>query len=318
MKTKVSVIVATYNQEKYIRHTLESIVTQKTDFDFEALVGDDCSTDGTAEIIREFATKYPNIIVPYIREKNLGMYGNIPELMTHAKGEYISIIEGDDYWIDENKLQKQVDFLDNNPDYIACYGRCIIVDENEVRHQEIEAYDLFKADKGDYSIKEFEEYILPGQTATSMFKTIDYKEIGEKFQKANIDVRRIIDRNLILCMMSCGKIYNFGEYFAAYRRMMNVDSGSWSSQNDYYSIDNLLQYLDGLKRMEKMATALGLNLDFDARRNYELDKLYKNRDLFSGENIKLIKEKLKDGYNTSSKYYVKNLKYAIKSVIKRR
>ncbi|WP_051207652.1 glycosyltransferase family 2 protein [Butyrivibrio sp. AE3006] len=312
MNLKVSVIVATYNQEKYIRHTLESIVTQKTDFAFEALVGDDCSTDGTAEIIKEFATKYPEIIVPYIRDKNLGMYGNIPELMTHAKGEYISIIEGDDYWIDENKLQKQVDFLDNNPDYIACYGRCIIVDENEVRHPEIEAYDMFKADKGDYTIKEFEEYILPGQTATSMFKVIDYKEMGEKFQKANIDVSRIIDRDLILCMMSCGKIYNFGEYFAAYRRMMNVDSGSWSSQNDYYSIDNLLQYLDGLKRMEKMATALGLNLDFDARRNYELGKLYKNKDSFSAEDIKLIKEKLKDGYNTSYKFYLMNLKVLFK------
>ena len=132
--------------------------------------------------------------------------------------------------------------------------------------------------------------------------------MGDKFQKANIDVSRIIDRDLILCMMSCGKIYNFGEYFAAYRKLLNVDSGSWSSQNDYYSIDNLFKYLDGLKRMEEMAAVLGLKLDFDVRRNYELDKLKENQDLFSREDVRRIKTKLKSGYNASSKYYSKKIK----------
>ncbi|WP_196809820.1 glycosyltransferase family 2 protein [Butyrivibrio sp. MB2005] len=315
MSIKVSVIVATYNQEKYIRHTLESIVAQKTNFAFEVLVGDDCSTDGTAEIVNEFAEKYPDIIIPYLREKNLGIYGNIPELLTHAKGEFIAIIEGDDYWIDDYKLQKQADFLDKNKDYNACYGKCIIVDDDEVRHPEIEAYNIFKSDLGDYTIEEFEKYILPGQTATSMFRVLDYTEIMNKFQKANVDVSRMADIDMVLCMLGCGKTYNFGEEFAAYRRMMNIESGSWSSQNDYYSLKNLMQYLDGLKRMEKMAAALELKLNFDSRRDYELDKLYKNLNLFSREEIKAIKEKLKADYNAPSGFYISNFKLWIKSVM---
>ena len=146
---KVSVVIATYNQEKYIRHTLESVVNQKTNFEFEALVGDDCSTDGTAAVVREFAEKYPDIIVPFIREKNLGMGGNTADLVFRTSGEYVAFIEGDDYWIDDYKLQKQVDFLDSHQDYVACFGLCQIVDENEVRQPDREQYSGFMKEGGD-------------------------------------------------------------------------------------------------------------------------------------------------------------------------
>ena len=119
----VSVLCTAYNHEEYIRDALESIVTQQTDFPFEVLVNDDASTDGTAAILREYAAKYPDIIRPFYQEKNLYSQGKdlcLEVLYPAARGKYIALCEGDDYWTDPTKLQLQVDFLDAHPDYSAC------------------------------------------------------------------------------------------------------------------------------------------------------------------------------------------------------
>ena len=126
---KLSVFVVTYNQERYIRQCLESIVTQKVDFEYEVIIGDDCSTDGTGAICDEFAAKYPQILV-YHHPKNLGLLGNWEFVMNKCKGEYIALIEGDDYWIDENKLQRQVDWLYAHQDYTLTFTRAEILYEN--------------------------------------------------------------------------------------------------------------------------------------------------------------------------------------------
>lgn len=120
---KVSVLCMAYNHEKYIRDALEGFVGQKTDFDYEVLVHDDASTDGTADIIREYAEKFPEIIKPVYQTENQYSRGRdiyLEILCPMAAGEYIATCEGDDCWIDENKLQLQVDFLDRNPGYSAC------------------------------------------------------------------------------------------------------------------------------------------------------------------------------------------------------
>ena len=119
----VSVICTAYNHEKYIKSALDGFVMQKTDFAFEAIVHDDASTDGTADIIREYAEKYPHIIKPILQtenqySKNISITNGI--ILPRTQGKYIAFCEGDDFWTDENKLQLQVDFLENNPDYIAC------------------------------------------------------------------------------------------------------------------------------------------------------------------------------------------------------
>ncbi len=124
-KCKVSVLCTAFNHEKYIRDALEGFVTQETDFPFEVLVNDDCSSDGTAEIIREYAARYPDIIRPFYQEKNLYSQGGMPHLFSsvfypNAHGEYFTLCEGDDYWSDTHKLQRQADFLDANGDYSAC------------------------------------------------------------------------------------------------------------------------------------------------------------------------------------------------------
>ena len=119
----VSIRCITYNHEKYIRDALEGFVMQKTNFRFEAIVHDDASTDGTAAIIREYAEKYPDIIKPiYETENQYSKHdGSLARIMNEAcKGKYIALCEGDDYWTDPYKLQKQVDFLETHPGYVMC------------------------------------------------------------------------------------------------------------------------------------------------------------------------------------------------------
>ncbi len=122
----VTISCATYNHELYIRQCLEGFVMQKTNFRFEAIVNDDASTDGTAAIVREFAQKYPDIIKPIYQKENqyskgVDIFHQI--MIPQAQGKYIAICEGDDYWIDPSKLQKQVDFLEANPEYGMCYSK---------------------------------------------------------------------------------------------------------------------------------------------------------------------------------------------------
>ena len=120
----VSILCTAYNHEQYIRSALESFVSQQTDFAFEVLVNDDASTDGTAAIIREYEEEYPEIIRPFYQAENqfskgIGtIYENI--FYPNARGKYFAFCEGDDYWTDESKLQRQVDFLESHPDYSAC------------------------------------------------------------------------------------------------------------------------------------------------------------------------------------------------------
>lgn len=128
----VSIRCITYNHEKYIRDTLEGFVMQKTNFKFEAIVHDDASTDNTAAIIREYAEKYPDIIKPIFETENQYSKhdGSLDRIMTAAcKGKYIALCEGDDYWIDPYKLQKQVDFLESHPDYTMIFHNAKVYHE---------------------------------------------------------------------------------------------------------------------------------------------------------------------------------------------
>ncbi len=122
----VSISCTAYNQENYISQTLDGFLIQKTNFPFEVIVHDDASTDKTAALIREYEKKYPKIIKPiYEIENQYSKHdGSLTRIMlAHYKGKYIAYCEGDDYWINENKLQLQVDFLENNSEYGMCYTK---------------------------------------------------------------------------------------------------------------------------------------------------------------------------------------------------
>ena len=122
-KAKVSIICNAYNHEKYIRDALDGFLMQKTNFAFEILIHDDASTDSTADIIREYEAKYPDIVIPiYQAENQYSKGGGITEKFQFPRVncDFVAICEGDDYWIDENKLQKQYDAMMAHPECDIC------------------------------------------------------------------------------------------------------------------------------------------------------------------------------------------------------
>jgi len=128
----VSVSCATYNHEKYIRETLEGFLMQRTQFRFEILINDDASTDNTANIIREYEAKYPDLIFPLYQNENQYSKGIVISPTYNwprARGKYIALCEGDDYWTDSYKLQKQVDFLEANPEYVFTFHDAVILNQ---------------------------------------------------------------------------------------------------------------------------------------------------------------------------------------------
>jgi len=140
---KLSVCVPTYNHEQYIGRMLDGALMQQTSFDFEIVIGDDASTDATPDIIRAYDAKRPGVstrglIRAFLHSENLGPKeprefagrNNVLQLLKACKGEYVAMCEGDDYWTDPLKLQKQVDFLDQNPDFAVCHHNMEVIYED--------------------------------------------------------------------------------------------------------------------------------------------------------------------------------------------
>lgn len=215
----VSISCATYNHESYIRQCLEGFVMQKTNFEFEILIHDDASTDGTTTIIREYVDKYPNLIKPIFQTENQYSKG-VPISQTYnwprARGKYIALCEGDDYWTDPYKLQKQVDFLEANPEYGMVYGK--------VR--------LFNQEKGEFGhrilgeeIKDYSDLIIKNkiQTLSVMFRKhlqqryVDEVGVGKKWLMG--------DAPLWLFFVFESKIKFLDEIFGVYRFLQNSATG---------------------------------------------------------------------------------------------
>ena len=117
----VTVFTVTYQHAHYIRDCIEGVLMQKTTFPVEYVIGEDCSTDGTREIVLEYAKKYPDKIRVVTADRNVGLKANAERCRKALRGKYAALCEGDDYWTDPLKLQKQVEFLEANPGYVMCY-----------------------------------------------------------------------------------------------------------------------------------------------------------------------------------------------------
>jgi glycosyltransferase involved in cell wall biosynthesis len=150
---KLSVLMMTYNHDKFIAQALDSVLMQEVNFEYEIIIGEDCSQDNTREILLKYQNKYPDKIRLLLHEKNIGAAGNQIACMKACTGEYIAMLEGDDYWTDPHKLQKQVDFLESNHDYTLCFHSVSILNSDGCMiHQSRETYQ----NKDTFS---FEDYI---------------------------------------------------------------------------------------------------------------------------------------------------------------
>lgn len=207
---KASVLMITYNHEKYIVQAIESALMQKTNFDFEIVIGEDCSTDKTREIVISYAQKYPEKMNAILNEKNIGMIPNFIKTLDACHGKYIAILEGDDYWTDPNKLQKQVDFLENHEDFAMCFHRVKVIDEinsgaflepkDDNQKRIFTIYDLFK---GNFM-----------HTPSLVIKNGEYlKLFSEWFKSAKIG-----DWAITLIASQYGKIYYIPDVMAVYRK----------------------------------------------------------------------------------------------------
>ncbi len=162
----VSICCITYNHQPYIHKCIEGFLMQQTNFKFEVLIHDDASTDNTANIIREYESKYPEIIKPIYQIENQyskGIHVSSTFNFSRVKGKYIAICEGDDYWTDPYKLQKQVDFLDNHPDYFMCVHNAMV--HNHLTNQKY----LFNKKKIKESLAVKDVILRPWFTPTASF-----------------------------------------------------------------------------------------------------------------------------------------------------
>lgn len=226
----VSIRTSTYNHEKYIRQCIEGILMQKTDFPFEYIIGEDCSTDGTMAIVREYAQKYPDVIRVVTDDVNVGMRANGLRCIERCRGKYMAICEGDDWWTDPYKLQKQVDFLESHPDYVMC-----TTSYSSIRMKDGQVKEGVKDGQGrDITLSSLMKKNRIG-TLTVLYR----KDVLTRFEEEVRPVMpnfRMGDITLWLYMAHEGKIHELPCTTAMYRILENSASHSddFTKQYEFY------------------------------------------------------------------------------------
>jgi len=276
-KPLVSICTITYNHEEFIEEALDSFLMQETSFPFEIIIDDDCSTDETATIIKKYQEKYPNIIKAWLRKKNVGACKNGLENLKRAKGQYIALCEGDDYWIDCYKLQKQIDIFSGNSDVTLCFhpayevdyisGESKLICQHRDKNTKIDLKDIIIG-RGGY---------IP--TASIVYRNIQQDKLF-RFLDTNPPLG---DYFLQVYMASLGRVYYINEAMAVYRR--NV-TGSWTASHQMKK--------NRIKYNQKMIVSLDLFSQF-IQNGREI--LYEVMIYYAKNNIFLNNGYLKKYYN---------------------
>jgi glycosyltransferase involved in cell wall biosynthesis len=229
----VSVCCITFNHERYIRQCLEGILAQKCDFEYEVLIHDDASTDNTAQIISEYSSQFPNKITAILQVENQYSKGIKPLvhfLFPQAKGKYIAICEGDDYWVDPKKLQKQVSFLETNLDYNFSMGRVdMFIQKSGQLRKRKEHIDV--NDSESFTVADYLKHPF-SQTSTFVFRN------GVEFPDWIYETRAG-DQALVIIATGDGKIKYHPEILSIYR----IHSGGVAQRSS--SLEDTLKRVSG-------------------------------------------------------------------------
>ena len=211
----VSVGMTVYNQEDYVAKAIESVVSQKVNFKYELVIAEDCSTDRSREIVIDYAKRY--------QDKNVGLKEQSRQLRRICKGKYRTHLEGDDYWLTTTRLQKQVDFLESHPDYIAVTGKIKTVDQNDVDcpfpYGDINTIYSFAPE---YTLEHFEDWLLPSHTGALLYRNVYYK-LNDKIRDLYESPDIAGDRKTALFLTMQGRVYCMQEYISV-RRIVNTET----------------------------------------------------------------------------------------------
>ncbi|MDQ3019868.1 MAG: glycosyltransferase [Bacteroidota bacterium] len=281
---KVSVWMSAYNHEKYLAQCLEGVLMQKTDFEYEIILGEDCSKDRTREIAFEYQKKYPHKIKLFLPEKNIGMMAMDVATWNMCDGKYIALLNGDDYWTDDDKLQTQVDFLDSNPDTAICFHKAEVKDETS--GSSFETVYLEPTDT--MPIESLLMGYNPIMTPTVMIRNI--MSIPDWYRELPYG-----DMPLYLMLAQKGKIKYIDKLMSVYRVHSN---GQWQGESAY---NNLLK---DLKFYRVMNEKLG----------YKYDDLIRN--IFAHRYFDLILIDIRQKRYYQAKRYFKKLILADKEFLK--
>jgi len=262
---KVSIICITYNHVEYIRRAIQSFIEQKTDFKFEIIIHDDCSTDGTIDIIKEYANLYPDIIHPIYEIENQYSQGRkvIQECtIPSAKGKYFALCEGDDYWIDNMKLQRQFDFMEAHPEYTLCVHNAIRVNDQDefIRDWIVSSVD---------SDVSFDEVILGGGgflPTNSIFAPMRMINHIPSYLK-----EKDIDYLWQIYLSSSNKVYCFKDQMSAYRQMSKQ---SWT----YSMKKNKVQYAEHIRHINELLVRADQETGFTNHASFQC-KIIQNKDI---------------------------------------
>lgn len=240
----VSISCLTYNHKEYIRNALDGFINQRTTFGYEVIIHDDASDDGTVEILKEYENKYPELFRVFYEEQNKYSTGEIGEILQNidlneTRGRYIAYCEGDDYWIDNNKLQFQVDYMEKHPECSMTGHNVLIRDMKKgieypmdgfFEEVDVTAEDIIRNNRGAF------------QTSSFLIR----KDVLPYYYKIQGDCT-IGDWPLKLVSSACGRIHYFDRLMSVYRY---CHSGAWSDSVDSNSVDhmryriNMVRYFD--------------------------------------------------------------------------
>jgi len=230
----VSVAILTYNHSNFVEKTLDGILTQNTNFKIEIVIGDDASTDDTQKILKKYEDQYPDKFNIFYRKENVGMLPNFIDVLNSCSGKYIAFCEGDDFWLDPLKLQKQVDFLEQNPSYGLCFHDVMIYDETIKEYRED---DITVSIKDTFDINDLAEGNFM-HTPSVMLRN-DFS-LPSNFLESPIG-----DWPLYLCQIGARKIKKIEGKMAVYRVHEN---GVWSTKSEEKRVKgtiNVINYLLG-------------------------------------------------------------------------
>jgi len=234
-KVRVSVAMITYGHEEYIKQAIDSILMQKTDFDYEVIIGEDCSPDSTREILQDYESNYPNKFKMLYREENWGPTKNFYDVLLHCSADYIAVLEGDDFWSSPHKLQKQFDFLDKHTDFIGVVHSCSVLSNNA--EVSLKKEDVYRCqDNSVFTFSDFKVKRIPGHTCTQFYRNIF------KLDQYNYDIvsaadANTCDRTINMLLLAQGDIYCMKEAMSTYRLVQKVGG---TNINSLYYLKNML------------------------------------------------------------------------------